>query len=371
MKVLHFYKTYYPESYGGVQQVIYQLAEGGVRHGIESGVLYLSRSKLHRNDELGQHRVFSVPLDFEIASTGFSFGVVSRFKQLAAQADLIHFHFPWPFMDLVYFLSGVKKPTVVSYHSDIVKQKYLLQLYRPLKRLFLRRVDAIVAASPAYLQHSRVLQKHEARTRVIPYGLDESTYPAVDAGLQKQWQKKLPPKFFLFVGALRYYKGLRFLVDAAAQNGLPVVIVGASGVEEDLHRQAGELGAENIVFTGALSDADKVALLSLCMVFVFPSHLPSEAFGISMLEAAMYGKPIISCEIGTGTTFINIANETGLVVPPACSQALAAAMMKLWHDDALCQRMGQQARKRFENHFTAEKMVDSYVQLYRELLGKR
>lgn len=366
MKVLHFYKTYYPESYGGVEQVIYQLAQGGADHAIEADVLYLSRAGMRRDEMVGQHRVHSVPMDFEIASTGFSREALTRFKALAQKADIIHYHFPWPFMDLVHFLSGVKKPVVVSYHSDIVRQKFFLQLYKPLMHCFLRRADVIVAASPAYIEHSSVLKKYRHKTRVIPYGLDEASYPVPDAALVQAWQQKLPPRFFLFVGALRYYKGLQYLIQAAASTGLPVVIVGGGGVEEELRQQARALKADNVIFTGPLSNTDKVALLQLCTAFVFPSHLPSEAFGISMLEAAMYGKPMISCEIGTGTTFINIHGETGLVVAPADSKGLALAMSELWRNSDFSQYLGLGARLRFEKKFTSLKMLNSYANIYKE-----
>jgi glycosyltransferase involved in cell wall biosynthesis len=125
------------------------------------------------------------------------------------------------------------------------------------------------------------------------------------------------------------------------------------------------------VFVGSLPDEDKNALLMLCEAFVFPSHQRSESFGISLLEAAMYGKPMISCEMGTGTTFINIANETGLVVAPRDSNALAVAMETLWNDRELAKQMGLRAVQRFESMFTAPTMVKAYADLYQDVLRKR
>ncbi|MNJ59415.1 hypothetical protein D3C77_550980 [compost metagenome] len=82
----------------------------------------------------------------------------------------------------------------------------------------------------------------------------------------------------------------------------------------------------------------------------------------------MYGKPMISCEMGSGTTFINIARQTGLVVPPRDSVALGRAMMTLWQDSNLAKVMGERARQRYEEVFTAEAMVSAYAALYRGLL---
>lgn len=147
--------------------------------------------------------------------------------------------------------------------------------------------------------------------------------------------------------------------------------MGGGHDEAQLKAKAAALGLNNVKFLGGLPDEDKNALLTLCEAFVFPSHLRSESFGISLLEGAMYGKPMISCEMGSGTTFINIANETGLVVPPRDSNALAAAMMTLWNDRELASRMGIKAAQRYEDVFTAEKMVSSYAALYQDILNTR
>jgi glutamine synthetase len=147
-------------------------------------------------------------------------------------------------------------------------------------------------------------------------------------------------KFFLFVGVLRYYKGLHILLDAAKGSNYPIIIVGAGPIETSLKRQARKHGLDHVHFLGAVSDQDKVALLSLCYAVVFPSHLRSEAFGISLLEGAMHGKPMISSEIGTGTSFINVHEQTGLVVPPSDPRAFRNAMDKLWNKPERAKSMG-------------------------------
>jgi rhamnosyl/mannosyltransferase len=307
-------------------------------------------------------------LDFQIASTGFSASAFLRFLQLAKKADVIHYHFPWPFMDVVHFVARLKKPTVVTYHSDIIRQEHLLKLYRPLKRKFLASMDRIVATSPNYLATSDVLGMFSDKVCVIPIGLDKNTYPQPMPDRLQFWRERLSSKFFLFVGVIRYYKGLHILLEAAQGTDYPIVIVGAGPIEAELKAQAAQLGLCNIHFMGQLSDEDKVALLTLCYGVVFPSHLRSEAFGISLLEGAMYGKPMISSEIGTGTTFINIGDETGLVVPPSDPVALRQAMSYLWEHPEEAAEMGMRAEERYWKHFTAEQMVKSYVDLYGELV---
>jgi rhamnosyl/mannosyltransferase len=170
---------------------------------------------------------------------------------------------------------------------------------------------------------------------------------------------------------LRYYKGLHILLDAVAGTNYPVVIVGAGPIEQELKDHAERLGLKNVMFVGRVDELDKVALLKLCYAVAFPSHLRSEAFGISLLEGAMFGKPMISSEIGTGTTYINVDRQTGLVVPPSDPDALRAAMRTLWDDPQLAQEMGRRAEARYWQLFTAEQMADDYASLYQELMARR
>lgn len=290
---------------------------------------------------------------------------------MAAEADVVNYHFPWPFMDLVHFFSGMNKPCVVTYHSDIIRQKHLLKLYQPLMNRFLASADRIVAASPNYLHSSDILQSFPDKTRVIPYGLNKSGYPKPDTERMARWRERLGERFFLFVGVMRYYKGLHILLDALKGVDYPVVIVGAGPLEKELHAQAARLGLRNLHFLGRLDDEDKVALLQLSYAIVFPSHLRSEAFGISLLEGAMYGKPMISSEIGTGTSYINIHSETGLVVPPSDPQAFREAMRTLWENPLQAAEMGVKAEARYQQLFTADEMGRKWTELYQELLAEK
>ncbi|CAG1022209.1 N-acetyl-alpha-D-glucosaminyl-diphospho-ditrans, octacis-undecaprenol 3-alpha-mannosyltransferase / rhamnosyltransferase [Methylococcales bacterium] len=369
MRILHFYRTYYPDSYGGIEQVIYQIASGSSALGVETEVLSLTRDNSDRTVKVGNHLAHRTRLDFQIASTGFSLSAFIRFSQLAKRADIIHYHYPWPFMDMVHFATKVNKPTVVTYHSDIIRQKFLLRAYQPLMDCFLRSVDRIVATSPNYFQTSEVLNRFRDKTEVIPIGLDKASYPAPSADTLEKWRQRVGEKFFLFVGMIRYYKGLHILMDALQGTDYPVVIVGSGPMEAALKEQAKNLGLGNVHFLGALPDDDKVALLKLCYAVAFPSHVRSEAFGVSLLEGAMFGKPMISCEIGTGTSYINVNGETGIVVPPNDPTAFREAMCSLWDNPSLASDLGHRAEARYWELFTADKMAASYVSLYQRLLS--
>jgi rhamnosyl/mannosyltransferase len=231
-------------------------------------------------------------------------------------------------------------------------------------------MDRIVATSDNYLASSEVLWRYKQKVEVIPIGIEPYPFDALPESVVSSWREKLPTKFFFFIGVLRYYKGLHILIDALAVWDVPTVIVGAGPIECSLKKRAREYGLKNLIFLGAISEQDKMAVLSLSYAMLFPSHLRSEAFGISLLEGAMAEKPLVSSEIGTGTSFINIHGETGLVVEAGNPVSLRAAMMRIWNDEEFARDMGRRGRRRFEALFTARRMSAAYSSLYQELHAK-
>jgi len=367
LKVLHFYKTFSENQYGGGESFIRHLTHATTKLGCDNTVLSLA-TQPEPTRQTAHYRHIQVKENFSIASTSFSLSVFSKFSKLAAEADLIHYHFPWPFMDVVHFLTRTGKPSVVTYHSDIVRQKNLLRVYQPLMHRFLDSVDVIAATSPNYVASSPVLQRHIQKTQAIPIGLEETLYPQPDVSAVTALHKRFGTRFFLFVGVLRYYKGLQYLLEACVQSPWPLVVVGAGPVEQELKQQALRLNLKNIHFIGQTDEQGKVDLFAACYAVVFPSHLRSEAFGISLLEGAMFGKPMICSEIGTGTSYVNQHQVTGLVVQPADSSALNQAMQRLWDDPTLAVRYGIAARQRYLNLFTAQNMGRAYTEAYKNLL---
>ncbi|MFK4809053.1 glycosyltransferase [Devosia sp. ZW T5_3] len=367
MKILHFFKTYLPDNFAGVERVIWNICESTHVLGVESDVLSLSATPPAEPLPVRHHTAHHARQDLYLASTGLSVSVFAKFARMAQQADIVHFHFPWPMMDLVNLFVRPKSATVVTYHSDIIKQEVLAKLYAPLMHQFLGRIDHIVATSPNYVRTSSVLQRYAAKTSVIPIGI-EPVKILPQPKLLERWRKLVGEHFFLFVGAPRYYKGLEYLLAAARQTGLPVVIAGADEAEVFSDTR---LRPANVAVVGRISDDDKEALLSLSRAFVFPSHLRSEAFGVALLEAARVGRPMISCEIGTGTSYVNLDGQTGLVIRPQSVEALCVAMQKLANDKDLSEAMGAAAKQRFTAEFTSRTMGRRYFDLYNQLLRSR
>ncbi len=375
MKCLHLYRTYFPDPPGGLQEAIRQIALSSAGFGVESCVFTLSPDPYPTEIDRQEARVIRCRSWASPASCDLGSGAAfRRFAESAEWADVIHYHFPWPFADLLHLVVRPKAPAVMTYHSDIVRQRWLGRVYAPLMQGMLSGMRAIVATSPPYAQTSPVLADaaHRDRVRVIPLGIDEGSYPQRgDDGLFQRIGLENREPFFLFIGVLRYYKGLHTLVQAAASVNARVVIAGTGPENAALQAQVRQLGLLNVVFAGQVSDAEKVTLLQRCRALVLPSHLRSEAYGMVLVEASMFCKPMVSCEIGTGTSFVNLHGETGFVVPPESPEALAHAMNALLGDGALAEKFGRAARRRYEALFSGHALGKAYAQLYQDVLNKR
>jgi rhamnosyl/mannosyltransferase len=367
-RVLHIYRTYFPETRGGMQEAIRQLCQATRVLGVENTIFALAHQPEPALMDLPEGKLVRARSWLEIASCDFgALAALRRCRAAADQCDIIQIHYPWPFADMLLpFIRRRNQPVVVTYVSDIVRQKGLGQLYAPLRRYLLRTASHIVASSPNYAENSEILREYTDKLSSIPHCLRDAQPPP--AASISRWEAQLGRDFFLFVGVLRYYKGLDFLIAAASQVKANIVIVGGGPEGERLRQAVEQDGLDNVHFLGRLPDDDKMALLSLCRGIVFPSHLRSEAFGITLLEGARASKPLICCEIDTGTTWVNRHNETGLTIPPADPAALARAMNLLAGDDALCARLGQGARERWQQHFAPEVVGAAYRRLYDKLL---
>ncbi|WP_128571934.1 glycosyltransferase [Ectothiorhodospira haloalkaliphila] len=236
IRVLHVYKTFYPMTQGGIQESIRQICLNTHARGVESRVLTLTPSPVGHPIRVDDIEVYQAKQLFELASCGFSLSALTQFGQLARWADVLHYHFPWPFADLLHFLRRPDKPSVVTYHSDIVRQRHLSKVYAPLMHAFLDATDIIVPTSPNYTRSSPILRRFRNKLRVIPLGLNECRYPPPGRACPLPFEDR--EEFFLFVGVFRAYKGLHILLEAAQNASFKVVIAGRGPMEKRLKAQA-------------------------------------------------------------------------------------------------------------------------------------
>lgn len=374
LKVLHVYRTFFPDPPGGLQEAIRQIALGSHLYGVETKIFTLSphpepKQTRVNHIEVIREKSWCAPASCDLG--GLS--AIKAFASLAKWADVVHFHAPWPYADILNLFAGTKAIRVMTYHSDIVRQRFLGALYAPLMRQTLKTMDAVVATSPNYAQTSPILSQHVSREKlkIIPLGINEQKDVRQDSEAASDYLEQLNLQgqpFVLALGVLRYYKGLHYLIEAASTINCPIVIAGSGPEKERLHNLVQERNLTNVILTGQVSETEKSILLKSCTVFAFPSHLRSEAFGMVLIEAAMHAKPLVTCEIGSGMSYINSDGETGFIVQPASPIALSTAINKLIDTPALARKMGHAARLRYENLFSGEALGKAYTVLYKELL---
>lgn len=367
MKVLQIYKTYFPDTLGGVEQVIKTIHRETARYGVEQRLLTVSAKPCENAvDGLPTLRFKT---SFEMASCPFSYQFFKSFKHIAKGFDLLHFHYPWPFADFSYLLNQVNTPALVTFHADALKHRCLKKIYAPFQKKFLQKLNCIVPTSLTLMQSSPDLRDFHAKCTVIPIGIDESFYPAPPSPSSATWQQQLGEGFVLFVGVLRHYKGLHTLIDAAKKTSATIVIAGSGPLEQELKNQAGAAKLSNIHFVGRVSEADKQILYTLCGMVVLPSNSRAEAFGISLVEGLIYKKPLISTRLGTGTSYVNQHEKTGLVIDPENPAALAHAIETL-KEPSLAKKMGESGYAWFLAEFQSAIMGQRYFELYQRLLAQ-
>jgi len=262
----------------------------------------------------------------------------------------------------------------MTYHSDIVRQRRLLTFYAPFLRIILARLDCIVATSPNYIESSAFLKPLAAKCRVIPLAVDfdrfEKVEPLKVAALRERFANSSDKILLLFTGRLRYYKGVQFLLEAMPQvlPQVQLLIIGIGPMEQQLREQVARHQLEQrVIFLGEVADSELANYYAASDIFVLPSCERSEAFGIVQLEAMAAGKPVISTELGTGTSYVNLNEESGLVVPSADPPALAEAINRLATDQARREKMGRRGHERVRAEFSLEKMNQQLEKLYIEL----
>lgn len=356
-----------------MQEAIRQLCLATLPLGISNSIYTLSPNPhplvIERPEgKVIRRRSWAAPASCDLGGVG----AFHSFRQAARNSDVLHLWFPWPFADLLYHSLPSAPPAVLTYVSDVVRQRLLGKLYAPVMRRTLERVKVIVANCPSYANTSPVLNDPALRhkVRVIPLGIAEESYPKIgdDSILSRLGLERDEP-YVLFVGVLRYYKGLHTLLKAAKEIKARIVIAGAGPEEKSLKDLATESGVRNVIFAGHVSDEEKVGLLRQCRLLVLPSHLRSEAFGMVLVEAAIFGKPMVTCEIGTGTSYVNFHGESGLVVPPESCRELADAINTILGDVGLASTFGRGARHRYERLFSGPALGRAYAELFQEVAG--
>jgi rhamnosyl/mannosyltransferase len=371
MKVLMVNKLYYPVI-GGVENHVRDLATSfsSISKDVDVRVLVANTSRKTVQEEIDGIKVTKVADIATIQSAPIAPTFPIWLRRL--KSDIYHFHFPYPIGELSYLLARPPGKLVVTYHSDIIRQRFLLSLYKPFLRLFLKKADCILASSPNLIRHSPFLSEFRDKCRVAHFGIELSRFKMSEQikDKVKKIKEKYPSKIVLFVGRLIYYKGVNYLMEAMTDIDAHLIIVGEGPLENELKQLASDLGISNkIDFAGWVDDQDLPSYYHACDVFVLPSVARSEAFGLVQLEAQACEKPVVSTDLTTGVPYANLDQITGLVVQPESKDSLSMAINKLLQDENLRREYGKNGKKRVEKEFSKEAMAKRVLQIYSEILS--
>lgn len=373
IKILQVNKLYYPEI-GGIEKTLQQISEGLNEDAeVDLKVLVCQKKGKRQVDDVNGVEVYRCGSMGVVASVPISVSFIWKFRKMAKERDVIQFHLPFPLGDMACLLSGYKGKVVAYWHSDVVKQKKWMLLYRPVMECFLKRADVILVGEEGILNGSQYLNPYREKCKIVPFAVSNEILKAGGDYLQKNGYKKRAGEKqlnFLFVGRLVYYKGCSVLIDAFAKLKIDatLTIVGDGVLKEELMHQTEAQGVRNqVAFLGHVSDEKIRACMEEADVFVLPSVERSEAFGLVQLEAMAYGKPVINTNLPSGVPEVGIHGVTGLTVEPGDAEGLSEAMNWMCCYPKERYDMGKAARKRVEERYTQAILVKNIKRIYEEL----
>jgi len=366
MRVLHVGKFYLPYR-GGIESHLHALCRE-LTKSISVNVVVANETLRLMTSEINEVKVRRLPRLFSLSATPVCPTLPGEIRR--ADADIIHLHLPNPFAALAYLASGHEGRLVITWHSDIVRQKTIARMLAPLDDALMRRASAIIASSPNYVDSSPILSRNRDRCRIIPFGIDAEAFRPLDGQIAAKIRQRYGPRIVLAVGRMVYYKGFEYLVRAMASVRGHLLLVGEGPLQAKLERAAFDAGArDRITFLGRVTQEEVLGYYNAADVFVMPSIARSEAFGIVQLEAMSCSMPVVNTRLLSGVPFVSPDGVTGITVAPENSAELAAAINRLLDDPELRDRYGAAGARRVREEFSIPTMVARTLELYREVIA--
>jgi rhamnosyl/mannosyltransferase len=365
LRILHVGKFYSPYA-GGIETYLEELCTQLNRFA-EVKVIVANTDRRSVTEQIAGVPVRRMGTVANFANTPLAPGMALAIRR--SPAEIVHIHWPNPAAVLAYLASGHTGKLVMTYHSDVIKQKVGASAFNPVLNLVMSRCAAIIATSPNYVETSPVLRRFRDRCHVIPYGIAPERLAAPAPDVTHELKRKYGPRMVLAVGRLVYYKGFEHLIRAMRLVDGSAVIVGDGPLRQKLESLAQDCRvADRVAFTGELQGRDLASFFHAAELFVLPSIARSEAFGIVQLEAMACGKPVINTRLDSGVPFVSLDGVTGLSIPPAEPEPLAEAINKLLDDSDVRSRYGEAGRRRVAQEFTLGTMVQRTCELYNQVL---
>ncbi len=379
MRVLQLTQRF-PPAIGGVESHVLHLAQGLRHAGVEVRVTTtdLRRDepfeRLHPGDDgygfpvvhRRAHKFAEIPHGLGIAAPSMVLDALGH------RADILHAHaygtFPTWAGALAHSLDGAA--LVITPHSDRGRPSRAKRAFdRIVPRFTLDRAARVICLTRHEAAYLRGLGVDEDRLAVVPNGVDLAEF----AGLPPARAPRAGATG-LFVGRLDpSQKGLEILVHSLAgmpsAAGFHLRIVGEDwGGAAALRRAAARAGVEGrVTFVGPVSRSALLEEYASADLLVLPSRF--EPFGIVLLEAMAAGLPVVASRVG-GVPEVVVEGETGLLVDPGDTEALASAILRLVEDHALRARLGAHGRERARS-YSWDGLIPRILAVYREALEER
>ncbi|MBK26206.1 MAG: hypothetical protein CME70_19565 [Halobacteriovorax sp.] len=354
-----------------MESVVQDLCEGLVKENVDVEVLCSHTKAVGSSSVINGVKVSKLFRLGTLFSQSINPSLIFRLFFKSKDYDLIHLHYPNPLAEFASLFLPKEKPLVITYHSDIIRQKSLLRFYKPLQRRILERAQKILVPTKNHIDCSPVLLEFKDKCEIIPFGINikDAITPLEE---KVNALKKEHGRFALFVGRLVGYKGLNILIEASKDIDQKILIVGQGPENERLREQVKKLGLSNKVkLLGRVEDLNEFwAYYEACEFFVLPSITSNENFGIVQLEAMYRSKAVITTDLKSGVPLVGEKGKTSLVVKPNDSEQLAKAIQFLFNNPEKTVEMGKAGRERFDKLYTLDKMISSHINSYRELLGQ-
>lgn len=361
--VLHIFKIYYPDLFGGTLTVIRDIC-ASLKDTFASAVLTCSQSADRREIIVNDVPVERVRSFGNVMSLPAAPAYPWRLWQRIAEHDLLALHAPFPLADLVFALGfGRNRPLVVHWHADIVTHAGLRWFIEPLMRRTLRRAKAIIVSDRVLVDEAPLLREFEDKCHVVPFGIDTDVY---------DWPKIEPHhvndrgRLVLACGRLVPYKGYDVLIRAAVNRKFEVWIIGEGAERPRLEQLISELGlGDRVRLLGSVTDCERIKLMCLADVFVMPSITNAETFGLSQLEAMAAGRPVVNTALDTAVPRVARHGMEAITVPPGDAEKLGEAIDALISDPERRRRMGLAARTRAVSRYSATAFKNGMETVYR------
>lgn len=371
MKVLQIGK-FYPVR-GGVEKVMVDLTTGLSLRGIDCDMLCaaVDRPQTIRLNEHG--RVLAVRSLGKVKATMMSPAMIVRMRKICQSYDIVHIHYPDPMAALALRLSGYRGKVILHWHSDILKQRQLLKIIKPLQSWLIRRADVIVGTSPVYIAQSPWLTQVQDKCMCIPIGIDPLKWPEPER-VERLRARYGNRKIIFSMGRLVEYKGFEYLIDAARllSDDYVVLIGGVGHLHDSLQKRIDDAGLSKKVYLLGFVDYDDLPTYHRAStLFCLSSIMRTEAFGVVQIEAMSAGRPLVATNIaGSGVPWVNAHGVSGLNVETRSPEALAEAITAITKNDDQYNKYCQRSVARYKELFTKPMMIDNVQSLYQSLLSK-